>query len=260
MITDKNIDNGKPFDWGKASKDYAKYRDIYPKQLFEKLEELGVAKAGDEVLDLGTGTGVLPRAMCKYGAHFTGADISLEQIAEAKKLSKGMNIDYLVSSAENINFSEASFDSITACQCCFYFNHDILAKKAFDLLKPGGKLVFIIMAWLPFESEIASASENLVLKYNPKWSGSGFTKKPIYISPAYNRYFEKANEIMFDIDVPFTRESWAGRMRACRGVGASLSAEDVQLFDKEHKELLSNIAPENFTIIHGCMITVLKKK
>ena len=25
-----NIDDGKPFDWGKTSEDYAKYRDIYP--------------------------------------------------------------------------------------------------------------------------------------------------------------------------------------------------------------------------------------
>lgn len=27
-----NIDKGNPFDWGKTSKDYAKYRDIYPKK------------------------------------------------------------------------------------------------------------------------------------------------------------------------------------------------------------------------------------
>ena len=29
-ITDKNIDKGKAFDFGKTSSDYAKYRDIYP--------------------------------------------------------------------------------------------------------------------------------------------------------------------------------------------------------------------------------------
>ncbi|MCQ2593610.1 MAG: hypothetical protein MJ188_12595 [Treponema sp.] len=26
----ENIDKGNNFDWGKTSKDYAKYRDIYP--------------------------------------------------------------------------------------------------------------------------------------------------------------------------------------------------------------------------------------
>ena len=29
-ITDAAIDGGRPFDWGRASADYAKYRDIYP--------------------------------------------------------------------------------------------------------------------------------------------------------------------------------------------------------------------------------------
>ena len=29
-IINKNIDDGTPFDWGRTSSDYAKYRDIYP--------------------------------------------------------------------------------------------------------------------------------------------------------------------------------------------------------------------------------------
>lgn len=46
------------------------------------------------VLDTGTGTGVLPRHMHRYGAKWTGADISENQIEQAKILSAGMNIDY----------------------------------------------------------------------------------------------------------------------------------------------------------------------
>ncbi len=34
-ITDRDIDNGKPFDWGKTSLDYAKFRDIYPKEFYQ---------------------------------------------------------------------------------------------------------------------------------------------------------------------------------------------------------------------------------
>lgn len=29
------IDNGKGFDWGQVSSEYAKYRDIYPKEFYE---------------------------------------------------------------------------------------------------------------------------------------------------------------------------------------------------------------------------------
>ena len=36
-ITNKNIDGGKPFDWGKTSEDYAKFRDIYPQEFYDKI-------------------------------------------------------------------------------------------------------------------------------------------------------------------------------------------------------------------------------
>lgn len=49
---------------------------------------------GQSVLDIGTGTGVLPRNMYSYGAQWTGADISPEQIEQAKDLSDGKSIAY----------------------------------------------------------------------------------------------------------------------------------------------------------------------
>lgn len=36
-ITDPNIDNGKAFDWGRTSVDYAKFRDIYPQLFYDKM-------------------------------------------------------------------------------------------------------------------------------------------------------------------------------------------------------------------------------
>lgn len=67
-ISNKNIDSGKAFDWGRTSKEYAKYRDIYPKEFYEKLVAKNLCVKGQTVLDLGTGTGVLPRNMYQYGA------------------------------------------------------------------------------------------------------------------------------------------------------------------------------------------------
>ena len=34
-IVINNIDAGKSFNWGKTSKDYAKYRDIYPEEFYQ---------------------------------------------------------------------------------------------------------------------------------------------------------------------------------------------------------------------------------
>ncbi len=36
-IINRDIDSRKPFDWGKTSLDYAKFRDIYPKEFYQKI-------------------------------------------------------------------------------------------------------------------------------------------------------------------------------------------------------------------------------
>jgi len=119
MISKSDIDHGKEFDWGRTSENYAKYRDIYPYAFYEKIIEMGLCVKGQRVLDLGTGTGVLPRNLYKYGARFTGADISENQIEQARRLSQeaGTDIEYVVASAEEISVPDNSFDVVTACQC-----------------------------------------------------------------------------------------------------------------------------------------------
>ena len=102
-IANKNIDGGKPFDWGKTSYDYAKFRDIYPQEFYNKIIKRKLCVDGQTVLDIGTGTGVLPRNMYRYGAKWIGTDISENQIEQAVILSKGMNIDYYTMSAEDCN-------------------------------------------------------------------------------------------------------------------------------------------------------------
>lgn len=71
-IIDKNIDGGKAFDWGRTSADYAKFRDIYPEKFYRKITDRNLCINGQRVLDVGTGTGVLPRNMYHYGAKWTG--------------------------------------------------------------------------------------------------------------------------------------------------------------------------------------------
>ena len=66
-IVNNRIDGGKAFDWGRTSEEYAKFRDIYPDIFYKKIVDRGLCIQGQHVLDVGTGTGVLPRNPYKYG-------------------------------------------------------------------------------------------------------------------------------------------------------------------------------------------------
>ena len=231
VIKDERIDGGRAFDWGRASADYARFRDIYPDEFYRKIAARGLCVKGQRVLDLGTGTGVLPRNMYSFGAGWTGTDISENQIAQAKILSEGMDIDYYVMSAEELNFPDNTFDVITACQCFWYFDHERIMPKLFRMLKPGGKILVLYLAWLPFEEP-----------------------------PCYYDKFELVYSEEYHLKVHFTREGWNGRMKACRGVGASLPEDEIRLWEKAHKELLEKIAPEEFDILHYAAAAELKRK
>ena len=128
------------------------------------------------------------------------------------------------------------------------------------VLKPSGRFAILYMAWLPEEDPIAGASEELVLKYNPSWTGKGETRHYIAVPEAYGKYFTVESNEIYDLQIPFTRESWDGRIRACRGIGASLSEKEVEAFTKEHRRLLETITPEEFTIRHYAGMAVLRKK
>lgn len=258
-MIDERIDHGTAFDWGKTSREYARWRDIYPQAFYEMILRRGLCRDGQKVLDVGTGTGVLPRRLYPYGACWIGADSSPEQIEQAKRLSEGMNIDYVALPTEELSFPDASFDVITACQCFWYFRPEIAAPKLAGFLKPGGTLLVLYMAWLPFEDAIAGQSEALVLRYHPQWTGGGETMHPIGIPPEYETYFELVYHEEFPLPVHFTRESWHGRMKACRGVGASLSGEKRKQWEEEHLRLMQQV-PEEFDVLHYAAMAQLKKR
>ncbi|MCR4315836.1 MAG: class I SAM-dependent methyltransferase [Planctomycetes bacterium] len=245
-------DNGRPHDWGRTSKDYATHRPGPPEGLYDRLQALGFGKIGDTLLDLGTGTGIIARNWAKRGLVCFGVDESANQITEARRLaiSDGLEIDFRTVRAEDAEFPRAAFDLITANQCFLYFDKSALIPKICDWLRPQGVLATSHFSWLPGVSEIARKTEELVLKHNPSWSSAGFTGEIPSMPHWALGSFRLRAMFIFDEEIPFTRESWRGRIRACRGVGASMTTDEAERFDEEHARLLESIAPEKFTVLH----------
>lgn len=127
------------------------------------------------------------------------------------------------------------------------------------MLRPLGSLLILYMAWLPFEDPIAAQSERLILKYSPQWSGAGESLRPIPIPDCYDRDFACIYHEEYPLKVHFSRESWHGRVKASRGISASLSEEALRSWEREHRALLAAV-PEEFDILHYAAAAELKRR
>ena len=246
------IDPGRQINWSLTSADYAAHRPGPPARLYDMLALLGVGVPGQHLLDLGTGTGLVAREFARRGCIVSGTDIALGQIeaARAQAQSEALKIDFQVAPAEACPHADASFDIVTASQCWLYFDAERAIAEVKRVLKPGGLLVTTYFSWLALADPIASASEQLVLRFNPAWKGANWPGKVPSVPPWSAGRAAVQAMFWFDEAVPFTHESWRGRMRACRGVAATLSAAEVAAFDAEHEKLLAQTALPRFTVLH----------
>ncbi|MBQ7638964.1 MAG: class I SAM-dependent methyltransferase [Clostridia bacterium] len=249
----KRIDRGQTFDFGKTAPAYAAYRDIYPRELYELLRSFGVAADGTAWLDLGTGTGILPKNLYNPKASITGVDISGEQIFFARREAEknGWNINYILSPAESTNLPDNVFDAITAAQCFWYFDREKMRSEIRRLLKPGGVFIKIVMDW-ELSDPVAARSIGIVRNYNPSWTGGKGVGSDIY-----DDLFPGRQTDYFYSDLPFTRESWHGRMCACRGTLASMDEHAFKKWEQAHLQFL-NRCPEQFTVRHKLCYSLFK--
>jgi SAM-dependent methyltransferase len=254
-------DGGRNIDWSRTSDDYAQHRPDYPAEFYDQLAEQGIGLPDQRILDLGTGVGFLAQKFAKRGAQVTGVDPAPGQIEVARRRATDANlsIDYQVAAAEQTNLPKNTFDVVTASQCWLYFDKPRATAEARRVLKPHGLLAISHLCWLPLQSDIAKRSEDLVLQYNPDWTGAKLSNDVPHDPPEYFKdEFEQIELIVFDAEIPFTHESWRGRWRACRGVGATLSPAKIARFDREHAELLARTVDAEFTVLHRIDCRILQ--
>ena len=166
-----------------------------------------------------------------------------------------MNINFKVCSAENTGFDDGQFDVVTAVQCFHYFDSEKAAQEIYRVLKPNGIFCKIFMDWLPYEDDKIMEMEQLVLKYNPQWNGCGFRQYQYSFPEWAKNYFDISMIHSYNTILSFTKEQWFGRIKSCRGVGASLSAEKMKAFENEYKNILAKY-DEPLKLLHQIHIEI----
>jgi trans-aconitate methyltransferase len=122
--------------WNAAEYD-AKHAFVYEKA--KGLVDLLAPKAGERILDLGCGTGVLTAVIAERGAEVLGIDRSPEMVAQAK--SKFPALEFEVVDATQMKF-EGEFDAVFSNAVLHWIPEaeKVVAGVA-RALKPGGRFV-----------------------------------------------------------------------------------------------------------------------
>ncbi len=128
---------------------------------------------------------------------------------------------------------------VSAGQCWHWFRADEAAAEVRRLLRPGGRIVIAHFDWLPLPGTVVETTERLILAHNPSWRLAGGTGMyPRWLTDLRVAGFRDVETFSFDVDVPYSREDWVGRIRASAGVAASLPAPAVERFSAELTALI----------------------
>lgn len=98
-----------------------------------------------EVLDIGTGTGVVAVTLAKYGCRVTAVDHSPDMLEHARSRARTAGVEQLLTfqlgDGEHLPYGEATFDAV-AIQGVLHHLPDCLPtlRESFRVLRPGGEL------------------------------------------------------------------------------------------------------------------------
>jgi len=257
-MSDKAIVPGAGLNWDATSSDYAAFRPGYPDSFFDQLQLFGVGIPGQRILDLGAGTGALALQFGRCGAQVVALDASVGQLDSLKGKARyeRLEVETLHARAEDTGLPSHQFDAVTASMCWGYFDKDKICQEVRRLLAPGGKLVVSSLIW-SHDDPVSKATDELLAKYNPASAHGHRDSRPGPIPDWVVPPFSVKGFHTWIEGIPFTRESWRGRIRASKWIGAALPPERVTEFDKEHEAVLGAVGPERFVVAHRITVHVL---
>jgi ubiquinone/menaquinone biosynthesis C-methylase UbiE len=156
----------------------------------DKLIELAAPAPGENVLDVGCGTGTLAVAVePKVGTgevHGIDASPEMIEVASEKSAKHGSGIDFRVALIETIPFLEGSFDIVTSSLMLHHLPDDLKRRGLAEIrrvLKPGGRFMAMDLAANSGHSPLGhllsmfghARRESMVDRLAPMLRGVGFS-------------------------------------------------------------------------------------
>ncbi|HEV8001031.1 MAG TPA: class I SAM-dependent methyltransferase [Planctomycetaceae bacterium] len=262
-----------PFESFKAAQK-ASWAHFAPLEMFTTLVAAQLVKhakvhAGQAVLDVACGTGVVAVTAARLGARVTGLDLTPELLERARENSQiaGVQIDWREGDAEALPFEDSAFDVVVS-----QFGHifaprpEVAVAEMLRVLKPGGTIAFA--TWPP--ELFTGRTFTLTARYAPP-PPTGVAPPSQWGDPAIvtQRLGNAVKNLVFDrgtMRVPALSPQHV-RMRMEKTVGPlikvveTLSATDpakLAAFRREYEDLVVEYFEEN-TVHQDYLLTRASK-
>jgi SAM-dependent methyltransferase len=129
------------------------------------LARVGI-KAGEDVLDVATGTGNIALRAAGSGAQVVGVDLTPElfETARQRASEQGVSVEWVEGDAEHLPFGDDSFDVVlSAFGVQFAPRHEVVAQELARVCRAGGRIGLV--SWTP-EGQIGELFK-IMGKYMP---------------------------------------------------------------------------------------------
>ncbi|GHF61438.1 SAM-dependent methyltransferase [Amycolatopsis bartoniae] len=223
--------------FGADAERYDRSRPRYPDAMVERIV---AASPGRDFLDVGIGTGIAARQFQAAGCRVTGIDPDARMAEWARR--SGFEVE--VAKIEDWDPAGRTFDAVVAGQAWHWVDLVAGARKAAEVLRPGGRLAVFWNGFQP-PDELAKAFAEVyrrVLPDSPITAAAGRSAAEIYSLGAAKAAdgmretgaFGEPEEWRFEWERSYPRDEWLDQLLTQGGQGL--------LPEEQREQLLSGIA------------------
>lgn len=224
--------------------------------------------AGQKVLDVGTGTGVVAITAARAGAEVSGLDLSPRLLERARVNNRlaGTDVAFIEGDAEALPYPDASFDAVLS-----QFGHmfapraEVAIREMLRVLKPGGRIAF--STWPPehFVGRMFSMVSRYVpppagISSPPQWGDANVVRERLG-SSVVDLVFDRGLMSFPALSPAHYRESVESTLAPVIKLVQSAQSDPTQLgqFRQELEQLVSEHMEGNIVRQHYLMTRATKR-